>query len=259
MTQEPNSAGKVLVAIASYNERQTLPTLLDEILRVVPDADVLVIDDASPDGTGGYCDQRAAVERRFSVMHRSGKLGLGTAILASFEYAVANGYDYLVGLDADWSHPPEKIPDLLDRARGGGDHASCDVALASRYIMGGGVKGWPLHRRIASAMVNKFARLILGLSVRDCSGGFRCFRVAALAPVVKAGLTSKSYAIFEEVLLRLKENGATMAEIPFIFVDRTQGKSKLTFRETVRSIAALFGLALGRLTRSRRQTSEDRH
>src|SRR5436190_10288689 len=110
MSDEVTNTGRVLVAIASYNERQTLPTLLDEIFRCVPSADVLVIDDASPDGTGDYCDERAAADTRLKIIHREGKLGLGTAILASFEYAIDKRYDYLVGLDADWSHPPEKIP-----------------------------------------------------------------------------------------------------------------------------------------------------
>jgi dolichol-phosphate mannosyltransferase len=258
MSDAAKSKERVLVAIASYNERQTLPSLLDEIFLRVPRADVLVIDDASPDGTGVYCDERAAADARLKVIHRAGKLGLGTAILASFEYAIERKYDYLVGLDADWSHPPEKITALLDRANGADGEGGFEVVLGSRYIAGGGVKGWPLHRRIASKMVNQFARLLLGLPVRDCSGGFRCFRVDALAPVVREGLKSRSYAIFEEVLLRLNEQGALMSEIPFTFVDRTQGKSKLTLPETIRAISALFGLAFGRLTRSRRRSSEDR-
>lgn len=252
MSEVVEQAERVLVAIASYNERQTLPSLLDEIFRIVPLAEVLVIDDASPDGTGEYLDERAKNEPRLKVMHRAGKLGLGTAILASFEFAVQHHYDLLVGLDADWSHPPEKIPALIEGTRGS---SGCDVAIASRYVKGGGVEGWPLHRRVSSAMVNAFARILLGLPVRDCSGGFRCFRVSKLAPVLAGGLHSGGYAIFEEVLLRLAESGATFKEIPFTFTDRTQGKSKLSLREAAKAILSLFSLAFGRLTRSRRRSS----
>lgn len=252
MSEVGTGSEKILVAIASYNERQTLPTLLEEIFRIVPAADVLVIDDASPDGTGEFCDEKAETEPRLRSMHRAGKLGLGTAILASFEYAVNEGYDLLVGLDADWSHPPEKIPALIEWAR---EPSSRDVVIASRYVEGGGVQGWPLRRRIASAMINTFARILLGLPVRDCSGGFRCFRVAKLKPVIHEGLRSGGYAIFEEVLLRLAENGATFKEVPYTFTDRSQGKSKLSLREASRAILTLFWLAAGRLTRSRRRSS----
>lgn len=255
MSGMPTESGCVLVAVASYNERQTLPSLLDAIFQHAPLADVLVVDDNSPDGTGDYLDDRAKTEPRLKVIHRAGKLGLGSAILATFEYAISHRYDYLVGLDADWSHPPDKIPELLARGTGADRQGGFDVVLGSRYVPGGGVQGWPIRRRIASKLVNGFARLMLGLPVRDCSGGFRCFRVKVLASVVKQGLTSRSYAIFEEVLLRLKEKGATMSEVPFIFVDRMQGKSKLTLKETVRAIWALFGLAAGRLRRSRPRSS----
>lgn len=252
MSAEAKQQERVLVAIASYNERETLPSLLDAIFRVETSADVLVIDDSSPDGTGDYLDHRAKDEPRLLVMQRAGKLGLGTAILASFKYAVSHQYDLLVGLDADWSHPPEKIPELIEATQGPN---GCDVAIASRYVKGGGVEGWPLRRRLSSAMVNTFARIVLGLPVRDCSGGFRCFRVAKLAPVVEVGLRSGGYAIFEEVLLRLAENGATFKEIPFTFCDRTQGKSKLSLREVAKAISTLVSLAADRLTRSRRRTS----
>lgn len=252
MSCEAPRTQRVLVAVASYNERLSLPKLLEEVFRVIPTADVLVIDDASPDGTGAYCDELAQKDVRLKCIHRSGKLGLGTAILASFEYAIANHYDWLVGLDADLSHPPQKIPELLENAKG------CDVAIGSRYVAGGGVQGWPPHRRIASRMINWFARYLLGLPVRDCSGGFRCYRVEALAPVLKQGLQSGGYAIFEEVLLRLAENGASFKEIPYLFIDRAQGKSKLSLRESHRAIVALTSLALKRLTRSRRRSSANR-
>jgi len=257
MSDESAPSLKVLVAVASYNERETIPKLLDEIFRALPSADVLVIDDASPDGTGQYCDERAASDPRLKVLHRRGKLGLGSAILASFEYAASRGYDYLVGLDADLSHPPEVIPALLARASGEDGMGGCDVAIGSRYIPGGRVVGWPLRRRISSALVNRFARLLLGIPVRDASGGFRCYRVAALAAVLESGLAARGYSIFEEVLFRLAQRGARFSEVPYTFVDRTQGKSKLSLRETIRAMQALFALALGRLTPSRRQSSAD--
>ncbi len=252
MSFAANKEPRVLVAVASYNERESLPKLVDEVFRVVPGADLLVIDDASPDGTGVYCDERAKDDQRLTCIHRSGKLGLGTAILVSFEYAISNRYDLLVGLDADLSHPPENIPALIECVAG------CDVAIGSRYVPGGGVEGWPLHRRIASRLINLFARFLLGVPVLDCSGGFRCYRVEALAPVVKQGLQSSGYAIFEEVLLRFADNGAAFKEVPYVFVDRTQGKSKLTLRETFRAIVALFSLAIGRFTRLRRRSSANR-
>jgi dolichol-phosphate mannosyltransferase len=248
---------RVLIAIASYNERLSLPLLLDRIFEGVAEAMVLVIDDASPDGTGIYCEERAKGNARLRVIHRGGKLGLGSAILASFDYAIKHHFDLLVGLDADLSHPPEKIPDLIACVLGADGGPGCDVAIGSRYAAGGGIEGWPFHRRFASALVNSFARIALGLPVRDCSGGFRCFKVATLAPVVRTGLRANGYAIFEEVLLRLVQQGAKLKEVPYTFVDRTKGKSKLTMKETLRAVLALFGLALGRFTRLRRRASAD--
>lgn len=236
-----------LIAIATYNERENLPSLVDAIHQHVPQADVLVVDDNSPDGTGRWCGQRAAEDPRLSVIHRAGKLGLGTAAFAAFRYAVDHGYQVVATLDADWSHPPDRLPELLaslDRV---------DVGIGSRYCPGGGVEGWPLRRRLASRVLNATARRVLRLPVRDCSGAFRAYRVARLAEVDFDQMLTSGYAYLEELLWRLKENGTTFAEVPFTFRDRRAGQSKINGREAAAAVAVLARLGaqqwlgLGRL------------
>jgi dolichol-phosphate mannosyltransferase len=225
---------RVLVTIATYNEISNLPRLVDEVLRILPDADILVVDDNSPDGTGDWCRERSASDSKVHCMHRSGKLGLGTATVAAMRYAIESGYDLMLNLDADFSHDPQYIPDLLAAIDG------VDVAVGSRYVPGGGIEGWPLRRRVMSRAVNQFVRSWLGLPLRDCSGAFRCYRVDALKRLNLDRIVATGYAFQEEVLWRLHRLGCRFAEVPIIFADRTAGKSKLDLCEVFNTLRVLL-------------------
>ena len=198
---------KTLVTVATYNEMENLPRLVEEILRYAPQADILVIDDNSPDGTGGWCDRRRADEPRIACLHRSGKLGLGTAIIAGMKYAIERGYRYVLNMDADFSHQPKYLPALLAGMEPP-DGPPVDVMIGSRYVPGGGIEGWPLKRQLMSRAVNLYARLLLGLRPKDCSGAFRCYRTAVLAKLDFDAVRSRGYSFQEEILWRLKRLGA---------------------------------------------------
>ncbi len=234
---------RTLITIATYNEIENLPRLVDEIEAVVPTADLLVIDDNSPDGTGRWCAERAADDPHLFCLHREAKLGLGSATLDGFQYAIAQGYDLVLNLDADFSHSPQAIPSLIDRLSAS-DSMPVDVAIGSRYVTGGKVEGWPLHRRIMSRCVNLYARLLLRLPMRDCSGSFRCYRVDALRRLDFNAFRSRGYSYLEEILWRLKRTGTTFAEVPIVFVDREHGTSKINLREAVVAIWIILRLGL---------------
>jgi dolichol-phosphate mannosyltransferase len=229
---------RVLVSIATYNERDNLAALLDEIHRELPAADVLVIDDNSPDGTGVLADERAAADPRVHVLHRPGKLGLGTAILAGMRYAMEHGYDALLNMDADFSHHPRYLPALV----AGMDRH--DVMIGSRYIPGGGTVNWPWSRRLISLSLNGMVRLLMRLPARDCSGGFRCYRVSKLREADLDGLLSRGYSFQQEVLYRCRRAGCRIGEIPIIFENRRAGASKVNPREALRSMGVLLRLGL---------------
>ncbi len=232
---------RILIALATYNEIDNLPAVVGSLRRQLPIADILVIDDNSPDGTGQWCDEQAARDDRFHSLHRPAKQGLGTATVAAMRYAVENDYTYLATLDADHSHDPADVPVLLAAMEKDGESVA-DVALGSRYTPGGGVEGWPLFRRVSSRGVNVLARLLLGLKVRDASGALRCYRVATLRQLDLDSLTSRGYSIYEETLWHLSCVGARIVEKPIVFVDRKKGSSKLNAREAVRSLVVLFRL-----------------
>jgi dolichol-phosphate mannosyltransferase len=230
-----------LVAIATYNEIANLPKLIEMILQQVPAAEILVVDDNSPDGTGQWCDQYSQHDARLRCLHRSGKLGLGTATVAGLQYAVDHDYEFVVTMDADFSHDPRYLPQLLAAME---EHASgpLDVMIGSRYVPGGAVRGWPWRRRCMSRAINAFARGWLNLPVRDASGAFRCYRTATLRQLGLGRIRSRGYAVFEELLWRLARQGARMAELPITFVDRHQGQSKITALEAIKSLAQLIQL-----------------
>jgi dolichol-phosphate mannosyltransferase len=228
----------VLVSIATYNERDNLEPLVKEIHAAVPAADVLVVDDNSPDGTGALADRLAAADGRVHVLHRAGKLGLGTAILAGMRYALEHGYDLFVNMDADFSHHPRYLPALL---AGMHDH---DVMIGSRYVPGGGTANWPLSRRLMSRGVNGLVRVLMRLPVRDASGGYRCYRVATLRRTDLANLLSRGYSFQQEVLHRCRRAGARLGEAPILFEDRRAGATKVNPREAARSMSVLLRLGL---------------
>jgi dolichol-phosphate mannosyltransferase len=229
---------KTLVSVATYNEIEHLPPLVEAVWQVAPQTDILVIDDNSPDGTGRWCDEHAANEPRLKCIHRAGKLGLGTATIAAMQYAINHGYELLLNMDADFSHHPQYIPAILDKME------NADVAIGSRYCAGGGTKDWPMPRRLMSWGVNTYARVLLGLKPRDTSGAFRCYRVSLLKQLDFASIKSRGYSFQEEILWRLKQIGARMVETPITFADRERGQSKINKQEAITAIWLILRLGV---------------
>ena len=227
-----------IALLATYNEAANIEDVVREILALPQGLDVLVVDDGSPDGTGEIVDRLAHETDRVHVIHRSGKLGLGTAVVNALRWAMERNYRYAVNLDADRSHDPQVIPNLLtamDR---------CDIAVGSRYVKGGGVVNWSKGRRLTSRLVNAYARLILGTGVRDSSGSFRCYDLEALRRVDLDAIRSRGYSFFEEMLFRCRRAGLRFAEVPITFVDRRAGSSKAGLREKISSAAALLRMRI---------------
>ena len=227
---------RLLVSIATYNEHDNLAKLVEEIHHFAPHADVLVIDDNSPDGTGRLADALAAADGRVKVLHRPGKLGLGTATLAAMNYAIRHNYDFMQNMDADFSHPPRFLPGIL---KGMADR---DVMIGSRYARGGGTENWPLARLVLSRGVNTLVRFLFRMPVQDASGAFRCYRVSLLRAANLGRTQSRGYSFQQEVLFRCHLAGARMGEHPIIFENRRAGKSKVNWQEAVRSIGMIVWL-----------------
>lgn len=229
---------RTLVALATYNEIENLPGLVDEILQVLPDANILVVDDNSPDGTGAWCDERHQSEHRVRCLHRPAKQGLGSATLLAVRYAIGEEYELFITLDADWSHDPRYLTDLLRATK----HA--DIAVGSRYCDGGAIEGWPWQRRILSRWVNWLSGVLLRLPVRDTSGAFRAYRVDKLREIPIDDIQSSGYSYLEEILWHLHRVGATFAEVPITFHQRRAGRSKINPAEAAAKLATLLRLAL---------------
>jgi dolichol-phosphate mannosyltransferase len=229
---------RVLVTLCTYNERENLAALVPEIRRTLPDADVLVIDDGSPDGTGRLADELAAADPRVRALHRPGKLGLGSAILAGLRQALAEGYEFVINMDADFSHDPRYLPALvacMERA---------DVGIGSRYVPGGGIEGWGPLRHFMSRGINWYARLLLGLSTRDNSGAYRCYRCASLGGIDLDRVRARGYAFQEEILYHCRVAGCRFAETPIVFRDRRYGTSKINWRESVAALWIILRLGV---------------
>jgi dolichol-phosphate mannosyltransferase len=211
----------VLVVIPTYDERENLPRVVARLRAAVPTADVLVVDDASPDGTGEVADRLAATDDRVAVLHRGAKEGLGAAYLAGFAWGIARHYEVLVEMDADGSHAPEELPALLAAL----DEA--DVVLGSRWVPGGAVVDWPRRRELLSRGGNAYARLALGLPVRDATGGFRAYRREVLEQVDLSGVSSAGYCFQVDLVWRAWQAGFRIVEVPIRFVERVNGVSKM--------------------------------
>src|SRR5262245_15729570 len=222
--------------MATYNERENLAPLIQDIRREVPHAHVLVVDDNSPDGTGRLADELAAQDPQVHVLHRAGKLGLGTAIVAGMKYAMEHGYDYFVNMDADFSHHPRYLPALLAGMK------KKDVMIGSRYIPGGGSVNWPLSRRAISKSINYLVRFLMRLPAHDCSGGYRVYRVSKLREAGIDRLVSRGYSFQQELLFRCHRAGCKIGEVPIIFENRRAGASKVNPHEVVRSLSLLLWL-----------------
>ncbi|MFZ0530344.1 MAG: polyprenol monophosphomannose synthase, partial [Propionicimonas sp.] len=216
------SLERVLVIIPTYNELANLRPITARIRAALPTAHILVADDNSPDGTGQLADELAAADDHLHVLHRQGKEGLGAAYIAGFRWGLAEGYDVLVEHDADGSHQPEYLPSILERLQ------TADAVKGSRYVPGGSTKGWPLHRELLSRGGNLWTRLMLGLSVKDATGGFVAWRAATLRGIDLDGVEAAGYGFQVDLVWRALRNGFTVAEVPIEFIEREQGDSKMS-------------------------------
>lgn len=213
---------KTLIIIPTYNEIENLQSLLTDIFSYAPATHILIVDDNSPDGTGKLADEISAKNPQVFVMHRTGKLGLGTAYIAGFKYAIANGYDAAFEMDADFSHDPKYLPEFLKAI----EHA--DLVIGSRYIKGGSTPNWSLLRRFISGGGNIYTRFVLGISVHDCTAGYRCYRREVLESLDLDSIKALGYAFQVEMAYRVFKKGYRIVETPIVFMDRRQGQSKMS-------------------------------
>lgn len=214
---------RALVIIPTYNEKENLPLICAAVLATEPRVDLLVVDDNSPDGTGQVADELAAKEPRVRVLHREKKEGLGRAYLHAFRWGLAQGYELLIEMDADFSHDPKYLPRLLDEALAG-----TDLVLGSRYVTGGGTVNWGVGRQILSRGGSLYARSILGVGVRDLTGGFKCFHRRVLEGIDLDQVRSTGYGFQIELTYRALKKGFRVREIPIVFEDRRVGQSKMS-------------------------------
>jgi dolichol-phosphate mannosyltransferase len=240
--------GRVLVIIPTYNEAENLPLITERVRRAVPSVDILVADDNSPDGTGAIADELAASDNHIFVLHRPGKQGLGAAYVAGFGWAKDKGYDVVVEMDADGSHAPEELPTLLDTLRG------VDVVLGTRYVPGGSVHNWPLHRLALSRGGNLYIRMALGMPFKDATGGYRAYRMAVLDAIDVATVASQGYSFQVELAWRAYRHGFRIAEVPITFVERERGASKMSGNIFKEQLLRVTGWGL----RARREALLDR-
>jgi len=234
---------KTLIIIPTYNEFENLPLLLKEIFSYVPETHVLVVDDNSPDGTGKLAEEIRGQNSQVHVLHRPGKLGLGTAYIAGFKYAIQHDYDAAFEMDADFSHDPRYLPDFLRAI----DHAH--LVIGSRYIPGGNTPNWSLMRRLVSGSGNVFARFMLGITVHDCTGGYRCYRREVLQSIDLDAIQSRGYAFQIELTYRVLNKGFKILETPITFMDRRLGTSKMSWKIVVEAFTYVLRTRLneGRL------------
>ena len=235
----------LLILVCTYNERDNLPTLFEQIEACVPNARILVVDDNSPDGTSDWVEQQLLLKPSISLIRRSGKLGLGTAIRVGMEFAIENGFEWLLNLDADLSHSPSSIPAMLAKREGS------DIVVGSRYVAGGGMEGCSWRRVFVSKCANAYARRIIGWSVRDCSSAFRLYRVSSLKMLKLSELVGTGYGFLEEVLWHLIDRGARLHEVGIVYTERREGKSKISIKEALSTIGSIHRVA--RLQKSRRR------
>ena len=214
--------GRIVVIIPTFNELSTLPVIVSRVRASVPEADILVADDNSPDGTGRLADELAAADDQLHVMHRLGKEGLGAAYLAGFAWALQAGYDVVVEMDADGSHQPEQLPRLLDALR------TADLVLGSRWVPGGRTENWPKSRQLISRGGTAYTRLMLGVPIQDATGGYRAFRADTLRKLDLHEVASQGYCFQIDLAWRAVQRGLTVREVPITFVERTAGTSKMS-------------------------------
>jgi dolichol-phosphate mannosyltransferase len=228
------------VVVPTYNERENLPLLVEALLQH-PNVRVLIVDDQSPDGTGEIADGLARRHPgRIDVVHRTGRRGLGRSYVDGLQRAIAEPLDAICQMDADLSHDPRQLPDLVDAT------AAADLVIGSRYVPGGTVVNWPARRRVLSRLANLYIRSITRLSARDCTSGYRCWRRDALARLPLDRLVSDGYSFLVEMVFAAAEQGARIAEVPITFVERRQGESKLSRSVLIESAITPWRLAATR-------------
>nr|WP_231713250.1 polyprenol monophosphomannose synthase [Arthrobacter sp. zg-Y769] len=221
-----------MTIIPTYNEIESLPITLKRLRDAVPDSDVLIADDNSPDGTGAYADEIAAQDPKVHVLHRKGKEGLGAAYIAGFRWGLERGYDILVEMDADGSHRPEELPRLLEASKAG-----ADLVIGSRWVTGGSVVNWPLHRKLLSRAGSTYSRFMLGIPVRDITAGYRAFRRGTLEQLDLGAVESVGYGFQVDMTFRVARQGLSITEVPITFVERELGDSKMSGNIVVEAMA----------------------
>lgn len=230
---------KAIVVIPTYNERDNIVRLAGEILKQHPSLHILFVDDNSPDGTGKLADELAAADERINVIHRPGKLGLGSAYRTGFRAALKMGADYVIEMDADFSHDPGVLPVFLETITG------CDLVIGSRYLNGVSVVNWPIRRLILSYFASVYTRFVTGLRIMDCTSGFKCFRRATLEAIDLDNVRSDGYSFQIEMNYLCMENGFKLIEVPIIFIDRHAGSSKMSRKIVREAIFMVWKLKLG--------------
>ncbi|HEX7313528.1 MAG TPA: polyprenol monophosphomannose synthase [Pyrinomonadaceae bacterium] len=231
---------RTLIVVPTYNERENVARLVAELFEVAPDADVCLLDDASPDGTADYAEELYGADPRFNVLRRAGARGYGRSLVDGYRRAVEGGYARLVQLDADFSHSPARIPALVEASR------TADVVIGSRYCEGGGVENWPVRRRLLSRFANAYVARITGLRVRDTTSGFRCYTRRALRVLLEGRVAGEGYAFLVEATYRARRAGLHVAEVPITFTDRREGQSKMSRKVILESILMPWRLRFGR-------------
>jgi dolichol-phosphate mannosyltransferase len=230
---------KAIVIVPTYNERENLFRLARDILDQHQSIHILFVDDNSPDGTGRLADELAAADERIRVIHRPGKLGLGSAYRVGFKAALEMGADYLIEMDADFSHNPRILPLFLETIQ------SCDLVIGSRYLHGVSVVNWPIRRLILSYFASVYTRFVTGLSIMDCTSGFKCFRRSAIEAIDLDRVKSDGYSFQIEMNYRCMEKGFKIVEVPIIFIDRHAGSSKMSRRIVREAVIMVWKLRLG--------------
>lgn len=213
---------KGLIIIPTYNENKNIKRLVSEILETESRVEILVVDDNSPDGTGEIAEELSSQYQRVSVLHRKEKMGLGSAYIAGFKYALSRDYNLIFEMDADFSHDPKYLPDFFAEIN------NSDVVIGSRYITGVNVVNWPMHRLLLSYCANKYVRAVTGLPVKDATAGYKCFRREVLAALDLDNFSSEGYGFQVEINFKCWRKGFSLAEIPIVFVDRSAGKTKMS-------------------------------
>jgi dolichol-phosphate mannosyltransferase len=232
---------RTLLIVPTYNEVENVARVASEFLAPVPQSELLFVDDASPDGTGALIDQLRAEEPRVHVLHRNGKLGLGTAYLEGFRWALARDFQLVIEMDADFSHDPRYLPELVAAAAAG-----ADVVVGSRYVAGGGTRNWGVGRRLISRAGGRYARTVLGVDVHDMTAGFVCYRREALERIDLDAIHSNGYSFQIEMKYRAHRAGLQIVEIPIVFEDRRVGQSKMSRAIVAEALWMVWKLRLGR-------------